>query len=107
MQLPRMAMADVKRAMSHEVERQTPFAREAVYFDAVESAVPAPKQGHMGVSLVVVPKGVLDPAVSAVADRTSRLVGVAIGALRGQPAAIPAIARRRVRSSRARSRPGS
>lgn len=79
LQLPNAARRHLLNVVRHEIERQTPFAAEQVYFDAVSSAAPAGMQNNVIVSLVVVPKTTLDAAVAAANDVMARIVCADLG----------------------------
>lgn len=78
LQLPSTAASRLRDVVRFEIERQTPFTQEQVYFDAVPD--PAFRRGKetLSVTLVVVPRARLDAAVESAATHTTRLVAVDI-----------------------------
>lgn len=77
LQLPANAAARLLRIAHYEVERQTPFTVDQVYFAAV--AQPASRQRSpysLLASLIVVPRHMLDRAVTSVSGVTTRLIAV-------------------------------
>lgn len=76
LRLQASAAQQLRNVARFEVERQTPFAVEQVYFDAM---LKQPHEGSLNqvlVMLVVVPKSALDPILDAVKACLPRLVGV-------------------------------
>ncbi|HET7562483.1 MAG TPA: PilN domain-containing protein [Rhodanobacteraceae bacterium] len=63
--LPAAAAGDPRRVAGYELDRQTPFKADQVYFDARLSGEPAPA-GNVAVDLFVVPKAELDPMLERV-----------------------------------------
>lgn len=64
--MPAAAAADPRRVAGYEIDRQTPFKADQVYFDVHTSRDPAPR-GQVALDLVVVPKSVLDPLLARLA----------------------------------------
>ena len=58
--MPAAAAADPRRVAGFEIDRQTPFKPEQVYYDVRVSPDPAPA-GHVALDLVVAPKADIDP----------------------------------------------
>lgn len=61
LQLPVAAAADMHRVLSYELDRQTPFRAEAVYFDA---RVLGHTATHLEVELAVAPRAVIDRLIA-------------------------------------------
>lgn len=64
--LPAAAAGDPRRVAGYELDRQTPFKAEQVYFDARLGRLAAPA-GQVAVELFVVPKAELDPMLERLA----------------------------------------
>lgn len=62
---PAAAADDLREVIAFEIERQTPFQRSEIYFDAVRAAQ-APAKTQITVDLLVIPKRDLAPAMTAV-----------------------------------------
>lgn len=62
MLMPAAVAADPRRAVGYELDRQTPFKAEQVYYDVRVSADPAPA-GQVAVDLYAAPRSELDPAI--------------------------------------------
>lgn len=98
--LPAAAESRLEAVLGFEIERQTPFAAEAVlYAGRILRDHPG---GLLEVELVVVPKDRFDAAASALGEPAAQLAGVVLADGDGQP--LPAInllpaARRAQRSS--------
>ncbi len=60
--MPAAAAADPRRVVGYELDRQTPFKPEQVYYDVRVSADPAPT-GHFALDLYVAPKSEIDPVL--------------------------------------------
>lgn len=65
LQLPAAAAADLRRVLGYELDRQTPFRAEAVYFDA---RVLGRTATHLEVELAAAPRAVIDPLLAHVAS---------------------------------------
>lgn len=76
LRFPASAVKQLRSLARFEVERQTPFAVEQVYFDAILRNPPERLLAHVLVLLVVVPRSVLDPILEAAKASIPRLVGV-------------------------------
>lgn len=77
LQLPATAAGKLRDIAYYEVERQTPFTVDQVYFAAVPQAASLQRSPDTLIaSLVVVPKHNLDRAVTAVSGVAQRLVAV-------------------------------
>ena len=85
LQLPGSAATRLRDIARFEIERQTPFQLEQVYFDAVPEAPPQRGQSTLSIKLVVVPTSALDPAVEAAATLSSQLVAVDVEDADGVP----------------------
>lgn len=64
--MPLAAAGDPRRVAGYELDRQTPFKPEQVYFDARIAAASAPA-GQVMLDLYVVPKAEVDPALEHLA----------------------------------------
>lgn len=60
--VPAAAGGDPRRVAGYEIDRQTPFKPEQVYFDVRVGRDPAPS-GQMALDLVVAPKAGIDPVL--------------------------------------------
>ncbi len=60
--LPTAAESDLRQALRYQIDRQTPFTQDEVYFDYWIGSRDA-EAGRLTVELTVVPKTVLDPAL--------------------------------------------
>ena len=61
LQLPAAAAADLRRVLDYEMDRQTPFRAEAVYFDA---RVLGRNATRLEVELAAAPRAVIDPLLA-------------------------------------------
>lgn len=64
--LPLAALSDLRQALRYQIDRQTPFTQDEIYFDYVEGARDVETE-RLTVDLTVVPKTVVDSAVDTVA----------------------------------------
>ncbi|HEU0278125.1 MAG TPA: PilN domain-containing protein [Rhodanobacteraceae bacterium] len=64
--MPLAAAADPRKVVGYELDRQTPFRAEQVYYDVRVSADPAPA-GQVALDLYVAPKAELDPMLERLA----------------------------------------
>lgn len=102
--LPSAAEENLRQVLSFEMDRQTPFKADQVYFDgriATRDAVAR----NMRVELVVMPRSQLDPEIAAIAGGTLDLDGVDIwraepGSARHQINLLPVERRARRRDMR-------
>ncbi len=85
--MPLAAAADPRRVAGYELDRQTPFKPEQVYYDARVSAVPAPA-GHVALDLYVVPAAELDPALEKLASSGAQVDAIDVLGEDGEPAGI-------------------
>jgi general secretion pathway protein L len=60
--MPAAAAADPRRVAGYELDRQTPFTAEQVYYD-VRLSTEQPAAGQIALDLYVAPKAVLDPVL--------------------------------------------
>lgn len=102
--LPAAAEENLRQVLSFEMDRQTPFKADQVYFDSRVISRDATAR-NMRVELVVVPRAQLDPQITAVASGGADLDGVDIwrdvaGAGRHQINLLPADRRARRRDMR-------
>ena len=80
--LPSAAEENLRQVLSFEMDRQTPFKADQVYFDSRIAARDAAAR-NMRVDLVVMPRAQLDPEINAIAGGAIELDGVDIW--RGEP----------------------
>jgi general secretion pathway protein L len=80
--LPSAAEENLRQVLSFEMDRQTPFKADQVYFDGRVATRDAVAR-NMRVELVVMPRSQLDPEIAAIAGGTLDLDGVDIW--RGEP----------------------
>lgn len=64
--MPAAAAVDPRRVAGYEIDRQTPFKPEQVYYDVRVSRDPAPA-AHVALDLIVAPKSELDPVLERLA----------------------------------------
>ena len=64
--MPAAAAADPRRVAGYEIDRQTPFKSEQVYYDVRVSRDPAPV-AHVALDLIVAPKSGIDPMLERLA----------------------------------------
>lgn len=76
LRLPRTALPHLRDIARFELERQTPFTEDQVYFDVVPGNAPGHSNNEVPVTLAVIPKRLLDPAIEAASRVTHRLVCV-------------------------------
>lgn len=81
--LPAAAAERLQDVLAFEIDRQTPFPADAVYFDA--RVIERRNDGQIQAELVAVPKTTLDTALAALGTAASTLAGVDIAADDGQP----------------------
>ena len=82
--LPAAAEENLRQVLSFEMDRQTPFKADQVYFDSRIASRDAVAR-NMRVDLVVMPRAQLDPEIDAIAGGAIELDGVDIW--RGEPGA--------------------
>lgn len=75
--LPAAAEENLRQVLSFEMDRQTPFKADQVYFDSRVVARDATARS-MRVELVVLPRALLDPQIAGVAGGSIELDGVDI-----------------------------
>jgi len=73
----------LRDVLAFEIDRQTPFAADAVYFDA--RVVERRGDGQIVAELVTVPKPVLDAALAALGAPAASLAGVDVAGESGVP----------------------
>lgn len=88
--LPAAAASDPRRVVGYELDRQTPFKAEQVYFDARPSRDPAPA-GQVALDLYVVPKTEIDPVLERFAALGARPDAVDVQGTDGKLAGIDLI----------------
>ncbi|MCL1636189.1 PilN domain-containing protein [Luteimonas sp. SX5] len=81
--LPAAAAERLHDVLAFEIDRQTPFPADAVYFDA--RVVERRGDGQIQAELVAVPKVALDDALAALGPAASTLAGVDIADEAGRP----------------------
>lgn len=82
-QLPAAAAERLRDVLAFEIDRQTPFAADAVYFDA--RVAERRGDGQILAELVAVPKANLDAALTALGAPAATLAGVDIADESGAP----------------------
>lgn len=82
--LPAAAAERLRDVVGFEIERQTPFAADAVAFDARVLGRSA-AGGALDTELVVVPRVALDPQLTALGPLTPLLAGIDVAATDGTP----------------------
>lgn len=95
--LPAAAAERLHDVLAFEIDRQTPFPADAVYFD--ERIVERRGDGQIQAELVAVPKATLDAVLAALGAPASTLAGVDIADDAGKPLQVnllPAARRQRV-----------
>lgn len=102
--LPAAAEENLRQVLAFEMDRQTPFKADQVYFDS-RVVARDPVARNLRVELVVMPRASLDPQIDAVTAGAAELDGVDIwrhapGAGRHQINLLPADARARRRDMR-------
>ena len=85
LQLPASAAPRLRDVAQFEIDRQTPFSPDQVYFDAVLACPIRRGQGTITAKLIVVPKHMLDSAIETAAACTTRLVAVDVEGADGVP----------------------
>ncbi|MGH8190408.1 MAG: PilN domain-containing protein [Rhodanobacteraceae bacterium] len=73
--MPAAAAADPRRVAGYELDRQTPFTADQVYYDVRPSPDSAPS-GQVALDLYVMPKSSLDPVLEHLASIGARPDGV-------------------------------
>lgn len=81
--LPAAAAERLRDVLAFEIDRQTPFAADAVYFDA--RVVERREDGQILAELIAVPKAALDAALTALGAPAGQLAGVDIADESGAP----------------------
>ncbi|HCU90360.1 MAG TPA: hypothetical protein DGR97_10465, partial [Gammaproteobacteria bacterium] len=74
---PAAARADLRNVISYDINRQTPFSREDVYFDFEEIAT-KDASAHIEVDLFLIPKKELEPLESTIKALELRLTAIDI-----------------------------
>lgn len=95
--LPAAAAERLRDVLAFEIDRQTPFPADAVYFDA--RIVERRGDGQLQAELVAVPKATLDSVLAGLGAPASTLTGVDIADDNGKPLQVnllPAQRRQRV-----------
>lgn len=102
--LPGAAAERLRDVVSFEIDRQTPFAGDAVAFDA-RVLGRRPADGQLDVELVVVPKAALQPHLEALGPLAALLAGIDLADSAGQPLRVNLLApaQRRLRADPARA----
>ena len=85
--LPAAAAADPRRVAGYEIDRQTPFKPEQVYYDVRISRDPAPA-GQVALDLIVAPKAEIDPLLERFAALGASPDGVDVQASDGTLAGV-------------------
>lgn len=85
--LPAAAADRLRDVVGFEIERQTPFAADAVAFDA-RVLGRRERDGQIDAELVAVPRNVLDPQLATLGPLASTLAGVDLAAGDGLPLGI-------------------
>ncbi|MBS0383469.1 MAG: PilN domain-containing protein [Proteobacteria bacterium] len=73
--MPAAAAADPRRVAGYEIDRQTPFKSEQVYYDVRAGRDPAPP-GHVVLDLIVAPKSVIDPLLDRFSAMGAAVEGI-------------------------------
>src|SRR5690606_1146857 len=97
--LPAAAADRLRDVVGFEIDRQTPFSAEAVVYDA-RVVGRREGDGQLDAELVVVPRQVLEPQLTALGPLAGQLAGVDAAAADGVPVGVnllPAERRRRHR----------
>lgn len=81
--LPAAAAERLRDVLAFEIDRQTPFAADAVYFDA--RVLERREDGQILGELIAVPKATLDAALTALGAPAGQLAGVDIADESGAP----------------------
>lgn len=103
LRLPAAAGERLREVAGFEVERQTPFAADAVLFDA--RVLGPAVDGQLDVELVVVPTSQLQPRLEALGQIAATLAGIDVAGPDGRPLGVnllPPAQRHRVRDPWAR-----
>lgn len=82
--LPPAAAERLRDVVGFEIDRQTPFAADAVAFDARVRGR-RESDGQLDVELVAVPRGAMDPQLAALGPLAATLAGVDVAASDGAP----------------------
>lgn len=99
--LPPAAAERLRDVVGFEIDRQTPFAADAVAFDA-RVLGRRESDGQLDVELVAVPRGTMDPQLAALGPLAATLAGVDVAAADGAPLGVnllPPLQRSRHRDS--------
>lgn len=95
--LPAAAVDRLRDVAGYEIDRQTPFAMEAVTYDA--RLLGRRGDGQVDVELVVVPRARLDEQLAQLGDAAAQLAGADLAGADGEPIGVnllpPALRRRR------------
>lgn len=83
LRLPAAAAGRLREVTAFEIERQTPFAADAVLHDA--RVLRPAGEGQLEVALVVVPRARLQPALEALGPVAGTLAGVDVAGPGGEP----------------------
>lgn len=82
--LPPAAAERLRDVVGFEIDRQTPFAADAVAFDA-RVLGRRESDGQLDVELIAVPRGVMEPQLAALGALAATLAGVDVAASDGAP----------------------
>ena len=97
MVLPAAAAERLRDVAGYEIDRQTPFAKDAVAYDA--HVLDRRGDGQVEVELVVVPRAKLDEQLALLGADAARLAGADLADATGEPVGVnllpPALRRRR------------
>jgi general secretion pathway protein L len=85
--LPAAAADRLRDVVGFEVDRQTPFAQDAVVYDA-RLLRRRDRDGQLEVELVVVPRSALDPQLAPLGPLAAQLAGIDVADDTGQPLGI-------------------
>jgi general secretion pathway protein L len=86
--LPMAAQRDLRNALGFEIERETPFEQEEVYWThALRSRDAA--AGKIAVDLILIPKGSVEPVISGLRDAGLTPSGLELDIGHGMPAFVP------------------
>lgn len=103
-ELPLAAEEDLRQVLSFEMDRQTPFRAEQVYFDG-RPAGRRPGEGRLDVDLVVTPRPAVDAALDWIAAAGGRVRQLGVAGIAGIDL-LPADRRGRAATWRSWSRRG-
>lgn len=85
--LPAAAEENLREVITFDMERQTPFTAEQVYYDA-RVVRRMPERHRIGVELIVVPRAQVDPAVAALQSWGITVNGIEVANPAGAPRVI-------------------